>query len=260
MDRMIVVVLPDEKAAYEARNALAALDQEGSIALYAAAVVAKDKTGHAAVKQEGDQGPLGTTVGMLTGTLVGLLGGPAGAAVGAVAGAYGGGMFDLVRVGIGKDFVDDVTSSLEPGKAAVIAEVNEDWVTPLDSRMDALGGVVFRRARTEVVDAQLAAEQAALDEELADLKREAARSTGEMKAKVQKRIDAASARLQGLKSRAKASREEEKRHMDAKLHALQERAAKTKGDAKAAFERGAEKLKKAWERSVQGHAAHPSSD
>jgi hypothetical protein len=53
------------------------------------------------VKQEGDQGPLGTTVGLLIGTLVGLVGGPIGAAAGAAAGAYGGGMFDLVRVGIG---------------------------------------------------------------------------------------------------------------------------------------------------------------
>ena len=77
---------------------------------------------------------------------------------------------------------------------------------------------------------------------------------------MQKRIDAASARLQGLKSRAKASHEEEKRHMDAKLHALQERTTRAKGDAKAALQRGAEKLKKAWERSVQRSAAHPSTD
>jgi hypothetical protein len=143
---------------------------------------------------------------------------------------------------------------------AVVAEIDEDWVTPLDSRMEALGGEVFRRARTEVVDAQLAAEQTALEEEVADLKREAAKSTGEMKAKMQKRIDAASARLKGMKSRAKTSREEEKRHVDAKLQALQERTARAQGDAKAALQRGAERLKKAWERSVQRSASHPSTD
>ena len=260
MDKMLVVVFPSEKSAYEARNALSALDQEGSIALYAAAVIAKDQAGHASVKQEGDRGPLGTTVGLLTGTLIGLLGGPPGAAVGAAAGAYGGGVFDLLRMGIGSDYLDDVTASLAPGKVAVIAEINEDWVTPLDSRMETLGGEVFRRTRTEVVDAQLAAEQAALEEEIAEMKREAAKSTGEMKAKMQKRIDAATARLHGLKSRAKASHEEEKRHLDAKLKALQDRTGKAKGDAKAALQRGAEKLKKAWERSVHRSASHPSTD
>lgn len=162
MDKMLVVVLPDEKSAYEARNALDALDHEGSIALYAAAVVAKDAAGRVSVRQEADEGPLGTTVGLLTGTLVGFIGGPAGAAIGGAVGAYGGGMFDLVRVGIGTDFVDEVSSSLRPGKVAVIAEIDEDWVTPVDSGMDALGGEVFRRARTEVVDDQISAEQDAL--------------------------------------------------------------------------------------------------
>lgn len=155
MDKMLVVVLPNEASEYEARNALATLDQEGNIALYAAGVIAKDEAGSASVKLEADRGPLGTMVGLLSGTLVGLAGGPAGAAVGAAVGVYGGGMLDLVRVGVGTDFVDKVAKSLKPGKVAVIAEIDEDWVTPVDTRMDALGGEVFRRARTEVVDAQI---------------------------------------------------------------------------------------------------------
>jgi uncharacterized membrane protein len=260
MEKMIVVVLPDEKAAYEARNALSALDQEGSIALYAAAVIAKDGAGGVSVKQAADEGPLGTTVGLLTGTLVGLIGGPAGAAVGAAMGAYGGGMFDLVRMGVGSDFVDEVSRSLRPGKVAVVAEIDEDWVTPLDSRMEALGGEVFRRARTEVVDAQLAAEQAGLEEEIAELKTESAKATGDAKARLQKRIDSANARLQGLRARGKAALEGQKQQIDAKLRVLQDRTARAKGEARAGFQQRVDKLRKAWERMKDERAGTSSSE
>ena len=251
MDKMLVVVLPDEKTAYEARNALTKLDQEGSIALYAAAVIAKDASGRVSLKQQADEGPLGTVVGLMTGTLAGLIAGPTGAAIGAGAGAYGGGMFDLVRLGIGTDFVDEVSGKMKPGKVAVIAEIDEDWVTPVDSRMEALGGEVFRRTRGEVVDAQISAEQAALNEEIASLKAEAAKATGGAKAKVQKQVDAANTRLQGLQSRAKATFHSEKEQIDAKLRVLKDRSAKAKGEAKTGFQERADKLRKAWQRTSE---------
>jgi uncharacterized membrane protein len=260
MDKMLVAVLPNEKSAYEARNALSALEKEGSIALYAVAVVAKDAAGPVSVKQEADQGPLGTTVGLLTGTLIGLIGGPAGVAVGGVLGAYGGGMFDLVRVGIGTDFVNEVANSIKPGKVAVIAEIDEDWVTPVDSRMEALGAEVFRRPRTEVVDDQISAEQDGLEQEIVELKAEVSQAHGEAKAKVEKRLDAANARLVGLQSRARTSIENEKRQVDAKLRALQDRTAKAMGDAKAGFQRRLEKVRKSWEHMQEKWGSESSAD
>jgi uncharacterized membrane protein len=260
MDKMLVVVFPTEGAAYEASKALSSLDREGSIVLYAKAVIAKDQAGRVAVKHATDEGPLGTTVGLLTGTLVGLIGGPAGAAIGATMGTFSGGMFDLARVGVGTDFVDEVAGSLQPGKVAVIAEINEEWVTPVDSRMEALGGEILRRARTEVVDAQIASEQAAVKEELADLKAEAAKATGEAKSKLQKRVDAASARLQGLQSRAKSAFDGDRQQMEAKLRVLQDRTAKAQGDAKTAFEQRTEKLRKAWERTKERWGTTPSAE
>jgi uncharacterized membrane protein len=260
MDKMLVVVFPTESAAYEGSKALSGLDQEGSIVLYATAVIAKDASGHVAVKREADKGPLGTTVGLLTGTLVGLIGGPVGAAMGAYVGTVGGGMFDLTRAGVASDFVDDAARSLKPGKVAVVAEINEEWVTPVDTRMEGLGGEVLRRARTEVVDAQIASEQAAMDEEIAEMKAEAAKATGEAKVKLQKRIDAAQGRLKGLQSHAKTSFDADKRQMEAKLHVLQDRTAKAKGEAKAGFQQRHDKLRKAWERTKEKWGSHPSTD
>ncbi len=260
MDKMLVVVFPTETAAYEGNRALSALDQEGSIVLYASAVIAKDAAGHVAIKQEADQGPLGTAVGLLTGTLVGLIGGPVGAAVGGYLGTVGGGAFDLARMGVGTDFVDEATHSLQPGKVAVVAEINEEWVTPVDSRMEGLGGQVLRRARSEVVDAQIASEQAAMKEEIAELKAEAARSTGDAKAKLQKRIDAANARLQGLQARARSDFEGNRQQMEAKLRVLQDRTTKAKDEAKAGFQQRTDKLRKAWERTKERWAATPSGE
>jgi uncharacterized membrane protein len=260
MDKMLVVVFPAEGAAYEGSKALSALDQEGSIVLYATAVIAKDAAGHVAVKQQSDQGPLGTTVGLLTGTLVGLIGGPVGAAAGAYVGTVGGGMFDLTRAGVATDFVDEVAGSLKPGKVAVVAEINEEWVTPVDTRMEALGGEVLRRARTEVVDAQIASEQDAMKEEIAELKAEAAKAAGEAKSRLQTRIDSANARLKGLQSRAKASRDADEEQMEAKLQVLKDRTARAKGEAKAGFQQRTEKLRKAWERTKEKWGSHASTD
>jgi uncharacterized membrane protein len=258
MDKMLVAVFPTEGAAYQGSKALSDLDQEGSIVLYATAVIAKDVGGKVTVKQEADQGPLGTTVGLLTGTLVGLIGGPVGAAAGGYVGMAGGGMFDLTRAGVAADYVDEVAKSLKPGKVAVVAEIDEEWVTPVDTRMEALGGEVLRRARSEVVDAQIASEQAAMKEEIAELKAEATKATGEAKAKLQKRIDAANVRLNGLQSRAKANHDADRQHMEAKLHVLQDRAEKAKDEAKAGFQRLSDRLRKAWERTKEGRdATHP---
>jgi uncharacterized membrane protein len=260
MDKMLVVVFPTEAAAYEGSKALSALDEEGSIALYAKAVIAKDAGGRVAVMQQADEGPLGTTVGLLTGTLIGLIGGPVGAAVGAYVGTVGGGMFDLSRAGVATDFVEEVASSLRPGKVAVIAEINEEWVTPVDTRMEALGGEVLRRARTEVVDAQIASEQAAMKEEIAELEAEAAKAAGDAKSKLQKRIDAATARLQGLQSRAKAAHDADRQQLEAKLRVLQDRAARAKGEARAGFQEQTDKLRRAWERTKERWETTPAAE
>jgi uncharacterized membrane protein len=260
MDKMLVAVFPTESAAYEGSRALSALDQEGSIVLYAAAVIAKDAAGKVSVKQEADQGPLGTTVGVLTGTLLGLIAGPAGAAVGGYLGAVGGGAFDLARMGVGADFLDEVTRSLQPGKVAVVAEINEEWVTPIDSRMERLGGQVLRRARSEIVDTQISSEQAAMKEEIAELKAEAAKATGDAKVRLQKRVDAADARLQGLQGRARSLLDRDRQQLEAKLRVLQERTTKSKDEARAGYQQWTEKLRKAWERNKERSGATPSSD
>ena len=86
MDRMLVIVFDHETKAYEGKSALRQLEKEGSVALYASAVILKHADGSVSVKDEAVAPPLGALVGTPAGAVIGLLGGPAGFAAGATAG------------------------------------------------------------------------------------------------------------------------------------------------------------------------------
>jgi len=233
---MLVAVFDTEPAAYEGVKALDRLHDEGSISLHASAVIVKDAKGAVSIKQGNDPGPIGTFFGLGTGSLIGLLGGPVGLAVGAATGTLAGSMYDLAQAGIGSDFIDEVSLHLVPGKTAIIADIDEDWVTPLDSRMNALGGIVVRRDRYEFIDAQIEREIAADEAELARLKTEHAQAVGEAKAKLQAKIDAVRQRQQKRREQLKERIAAIKREGEAKIKALQEQAAQAKGDVKAKLE------------------------
>jgi uncharacterized membrane protein len=266
MDKMIVVVFDSEKKAYEGSKALRELHADGSITLYAMGVIAKDAGGKVTVKEAVDEGPLGTAVGLATGSLIGLLGGPIGVAIGAGAGTFGGILYDLAAVGVGEDFLAEVGGRLQPGKAAIVAEVGEDWSMPVDTRMEAAGGVVLRRGLGEVQDALIERDADALEAEITQLKAEYAQATGKAKAKLQAKIDVAKAKLQVTHDRAEAAFEAAKQKMDAKIKSLEEQSAKAKSDAKAKIEARiaevrsehewrSDKLKQAWELTKQALAA-----
>ena len=182
MDRMLVVVFDNETKAYEGKEALQRLDGEGSISVYAYAVLAKHADGTATVKQGDDSGPIGSLVGTSFGSLIGLLGGPVGLAIGASAGLAVGAAADLNNARIGEDFIDDVTKVLLPNRVAVVAEIEEDWTTPVDTRMEAIGGSVFRRALSDVKHNIHEENVAAMKADLAQMKAEHSKAHADRKA------------------------------------------------------------------------------
>lgn len=188
---------------------------------------------------------------------MGLLGGPAGVAIGASLGTLTGMIFDLNESGIDIAFVDEVSKALIPGKAAVLADVDETWRTPVDTRIGKLGGIIFRRLRSEVVEDQLDREAAEFDTELKQLKEELAQAGAETKAEVQKHIDAVKQKIKATETHAKAMLDQAKAETDAKLAALEaqmkganeRQKAKIKkriADAKASHEARRAKLQQAW--------------
>jgi uncharacterized membrane protein len=231
MDRMLVVVFNTEVQAYQGRQALLQLDSDGSISVYAYAVLAKHADGTATVKQGDDAGPIGTLLGTSFGSLIGLLGGPVGLAIGASAGVVAGAAVDLNNARIGDDFIDDVTKQLTPNKFAVVAEVEEDWTTPVDTRMEAIGGTVFRRALSDAKHTIHDENVAAMKADLAQMKAERAKAHADRKAKLQEKINQLDSKIQAQLQKAKERREAAERQAQAKVQVLKAKAAAAKAKA-----------------------------
>src|SRR5260370_26400633 len=113
-----------------------------------------------------------TIGGTAIGSLIGLLGGPVGFGIGAAIGATTGIIGDLYVAGVNTGFLDDVSKALTPGRFAVLADVSEEWVTPVDTRMEAGGGVVLRTAKEHFEEEQWAREAATLRREIDPIKAE----------------------------------------------------------------------------------------
>ena len=231
MDRMLVVVFDNETKAYEGKKALLQLDAEGSLSVYAYAVLAKHADGTAILKQGDDSGPIGTLLGTSFGSLIGLLGGPVGLAVGTAAGLAVGGAADLNKARIGEDFIDDVRKTLLPKGVAVVAEIDEDWTTPVDTRMEAIGGSVFRRTLSDVKQTIHQENVAAMKADLAQMKAEHAKARADRKTKLQQKIDELDSKIQAQLQKAKDRRETLEREAKAKVQVLKAKAATAKANA-----------------------------
>jgi uncharacterized membrane protein len=225
MDRMLVVVFSNEAKAYEGKKALLQLDNEGSISLYGYAVVAKNPDGTASIKQGDDAGPLGTLAGTAVGSLIGVLFGPVGLAVGASAGLAGGATADLTNAGVGDDFIDDVSKVLLRSTVAVVAEIDEDWTTPVDTRMEAIGGIVYRRALSDVRHQVHDENVSAMKADMAQFKAERAQAHADRKAKLTEKINQLDSKIQAQLQAGKETRQAAERKAQAKVEILKAKAA-----------------------------------
>lgn len=219
MDKVIFVGFDTEQKAYEGDRALHEMHRDGTLTLYNDAVVVKEPGGAVAVRQAPEAEPVGTFGGMVTGGLVGLLGGPVGAAVGLGAGTLIGAAFDLTKEGVDRDFVEDVGARLKPGTAAIIAEIDEHWQVPLDTRMEALGGRLLRRTPTLIEDAYLERAVEAAQKELASLEAEQlAQVTTARTEKARKQTE----KLQAKIDAAKRTLREKEDELAAKVRAVKD--------------------------------------
>jgi len=225
MDRMLVAVFDNVSEAQQGLAALVQLDLDGSITVFAHAVVARNPDGTTIVEEGRAPWPSGTLIGTPLGALIGLLGGAPGVAIGAIAGFFVGGTADSSRARIGEDFADDVARALSPNRAAVVAEIEEDTTGPVDTRMEALGGTVFRRTLAEVRHTIHEDHIAAIKADLAQIKAEHAEAHAERKARLQEKINQLESRLQVQLQKAKERREAAGREERAKVELLQAKAA-----------------------------------
>jgi uncharacterized membrane protein len=267
MSKFMVATFPTESKAYEGVRALQDLHGEGAIALYSFAVVARDAAGGLAVRQAADEGPVGTVLSAMVGGLVGLIGGPVGGALGISVGSMIGSMGDLINLGVSADFMREVAQEITPGKVAVIAEIDEEWQVPLDTRLAALGASVVRETRAHVEDAVIERNIEVTREDLAQLRTEVEKAAGDAKGKAKAAMNKSETKLRALSKQASDRIEHLKRETEAKTKSLQQQVKIARAESKASIERQirevqadyqarSQKLSQAWELTKE--AVRPS--
>jgi uncharacterized membrane protein len=249
MEKLIVIVFDEEIKAEAGLEALRALDRAGEISLFDVRSIAKDPNGSVLVlkNREGLDFPV-TGVSTLVGTLVGILGGPAGVLGGAAAGALIGSIVKLAHAGVTDEFVNDIRTALAAGKFALVADVWEDWMTPLDTKMEALGGVIFRRTRSQVKNVHHNLDVAAHRAEMEQLKAERAQARGERLAKIDAKVDQLGKNLERALLRERSdilSREEQR---DARIRALRSKADQSKEEIRGRLEARINDLQREYDR------------
>ena len=127
---------------------------------------------------------------------------------------------DARSAGIDIDFVDDASRELLPGMYALVAEISEDWMTPLDQSMEAIGGKVFRRALSDVKRTLHEADVAAMKADMAQMKAEQAEASADRKAKLQAKIDQLDAKIKAHLEKSEQQRAATGREAKAKAELL----------------------------------------
>ena len=246
MNKLLVAIFDDETAADAGLNALRSLHAAGDITLYATGVLARDAAGLVTVRKSLDGGASGTVTGLAVGSLVGLLGGPVGLAIGAMTGTVAGAVRDFWVAGVGLDFIEEATRHLLPGTVALLAEIEEEWVLPVDAALEAAGGRVFRRTRADMVEAQVEHDVAAFKAEIKGLEAEASHASGAASARLKARLGAARVSLDAALQRAQQRVDTLKQEADAKAARLKGQLDDTRGDVKARVEARMKRVRSAY--------------
>lgn len=252
MEKMLIVIVENETKAYDVDKALDKLDQDGEITVFGDAVIDKTTDGKLEVKQTGGGFPIKTLAGTALGSLIGVLGGPIGVIAGAAAGTAVGGASDLYGAEVSADFVEEASAKLTPGKFAVVADISEEWVTPLDTEMEKLGGTTVLRANKRDVEAeQRKKDQDEVKGDINKLKTEASKSNEKDKVKLQKKIDGLEKKLQKQQAKVDQRQEQLKKEQDAKVQALQKKAATSSGEAKKTIDSRVTELRESYQRNKE---------
>ena len=159
-DYFIAIVVENERKAFDVLHELWRMNDRGTAVVNSAAVAQRDTNGEIEVvtdqNDSGDRTLVATTLGFLIGAIAAAASVTAaplviGTVVGAVAGLTG----DAEKTGERAQATRETERILPAGKAAVVAEVDEESTTALDTLALEAGGTIYRRARDTIANDKL---------------------------------------------------------------------------------------------------------
>ena len=244
MTSIVVASFETEAQAIDASHKLIELESWGDITVHEKVIVKKDEYGNTSIVQSETSDGLRTVGGMAIGTLVGALAGPVGALVGMMAGTITGGLVEADYYDFSDDFISKVRSRLQPGKVAIIAEIDEDSPSIVDNSLTPMGAFIFRTDLDSAYDIYDDEQVEAFDEDIASARAEFKAAAAEDKATIQQKIAKLKAkrqeRIAKLKEKhnanvenRKTSREEAKKsRLNNRINKHQAKIAELEGELK----------------------------
>jgi uncharacterized membrane protein len=148
MSDLVVIVYPTEQKAEEVRNRLLSLQKEYLIKLGDAVIATRDDAGKVKLNQIMNTTAAGAVSGSFWGMLIGVLflNPLVGLAIGAASGALGGALTDF---GINDAFMKDLSTSLQPGNAALFVLVQSMTGDKVLKEIEGFGGRVLKTSLDE---------------------------------------------------------------------------------------------------------------
>ncbi|MGP0018289.1 MAG: DUF1269 domain-containing protein [Candidatus Sulfotelmatobacter sp.] len=230
MNRILVVVFSEAGKAFEGRDALKSLGHDDSIALHAYAIITKKADG-TIVNEEDHHAGFSLLPGTSLRSLIESLSKPI-VPLGAATEALDPGA-DQDETRVVSDFVNEVSRQLNPGKFALVAEIDEEWTPWVNLRMTELGGVVYRCPLSDVNDVAESEDIVAMKADLAQKRAEHARASAVHKAKLLEKINQLDTKIQQRLQKAKERRVSAEVKDQAKVNTLEAKAARARGQMQA---------------------------
>ena len=159
-DNFIAIVVENERKAFDVLHELWRMNDRGTAVVNSAAVARRDANGEIEVvadeNDSGDRTLVATTLGLLIGAIaaaasIAVAPLAIGTAIGAVAGLTG----DAEKTGERAQATFETQHVLPTGKAAVVAEAQEESATALDALASEAGGKIYRRTRDDIANDKL---------------------------------------------------------------------------------------------------------
>lgn len=188
MPNLIIASFKQEAAAIEGLKKLNELESIGDITIYETVLLKKNADGESVVLQSDTTEGASTLSGMAIGTLIGSLAGPVGAVAGMLTGTLTGSAVDTENYGFAEDFISTVAEQLPLDSVAIIAEVDEDDPTFIDSSLAPLGATLTRTDVDYEYDKYSDEEMEEFDEEIGAKRAKLKAAAADEKVKFQEKI------------------------------------------------------------------------
>jgi uncharacterized membrane protein len=153
MTKFIAAIFESPAKAEEGKRILLNLDCDHTISICSLSVISRDSTGALIVLEPAAKSQPGEALRAIVAQLDRVCRRQP-APLGLITDL--GGWADLVDFGVTPDFIEKIAAELSPCKAAVLGEIDEDWITPLDTFLEEIGGFVIRTWRSDFEAEQLA--------------------------------------------------------------------------------------------------------